>query len=889
MQPYDLRCEYQHDPIGIGTARPRFAWRLGDPRPDARQSAWQLLVASTREGLFEEGSADLWDSGRVDGEANLHVEYAGAPLRSRQCAWWCVRSFGGDGQPSPWSDAASFECGLLEQEDWTASWISSPLVGTKAYSPPVPCLRRDIELPAPVAKARLYVTALGLYEISIGGRRVGDHQLAPGWTDYRKRVRYQVHDVTALLGPGAHTIEALLGDGWYCGHVGLRASREGYGERPALLAQLEITHSDGTTTRIVSDGEWSWQASAILSADLFNGEAFDARRSSDAERWQPVEIVDPGDVALDAMAGPPIRVVREIQPVGRPRRLRGAGRGQVFGARFIFDLGQNMVGRVRLRARGTAGKQIKVRHAEALNPDGTLYTDNLKGAAATDAYTFAGGDAAECFEPRFTFHGFRYVEVSGEIEADAIEELTGVVLCSDMDETGRFSCSEPELDQLQHNIVWGQRGNFLDVPTDCPQRDERLGWTGDALVFADTAAFNMQVAGFFEKWLQDLEDAQAESGRVPPVAPLPGDSLMSLMDGGPAWADAIVFCPWTIWRAYGDRRIIEERWDAMVAFVDDAMQRTNEGIRSDPENDSWGGFGDWCALDGTVSSESRLGATPKDLIGTAFLAESARRLAQMGEAVDRSDEAKRYFDLSQSVREAFRRRFVSRDGRVVGNTQTSDLLALHFDLLDPAERGPSAKNLARNVELHGHLTTGFVGTPYLLPVLASTGRLDLAYRLLLRRDYPSWLYPIVHGDATTIWERWNGWTEADGFFDPEMNSFNHYAYGAVGAFLYATVAGLDLHSAADAAGWRRARIAPRPPLDPRLPEQPLLTSAAAQLETQHGRWAVEWQIDRDAFVMELVVPPGCSASIELADGSTREVGAGTHHETRAVATLRDGA
>jgi alpha-L-rhamnosidase len=570
------------------------------------------------------------------------------------------------------------------------------------------------------------------------------------------------------------------------------------------------------------------------------------------------------------MSGPPVRATRELSPVTDP-----VHRGHLmFGPRWIFDLGQNMVGRVRLRVRGEEGTTVQLRHAEVLDEKGELYTENLRDARATDTFTLRGSGEAETFEPRFTFHGFRYVEVSGHLKEGAIEEFTGVVLHSDMPETGVFHCSDADLNQLQSNIAWGQRGNFVDVPTDCPQRDERLGWTGDAQVFVRTAAFNMEVAGFFSKWLLDLEDAQAEDGRVPPVAPVTGIGPLPKLDGGPAWADAIVICPWTIHRCFGDRRLLAERWEGMAAYIDFLERRFPHGIRADPGIDPWGGFGDWVALDGTVRYEDRLGGTPKDLIGTAFLCYSSRLLADIARVLDRPEEEKRYRELSSSVRDAFRRRFVTPDGLVAGNTQTSYVLALHFDLLEEHERELSANALAHNIEQHGHLTTGFVGTPYLLQVLTRTGRLDLAYRLLLRREFPSWLFPVVKGGATTIWERWDGWTEERGFFDPEMNSFNHYAYGAVGEWLYGTVAGLDLDP--EVSGWRRARLAPRPPLHPGLPDPPLLTSARAELETIHGGYAVEWAIEGERFRFDATVPAGCSARVELPDGSTDEVTAGRH-------------
>jgi len=865
-RPYRLRVDHLVAPLGLGPSTPRVSWRL--PAAATVQHAYRIVAGD-------------WDSGRVESAQSVLMPVDVRP-ESRRRIEWKVKTWTDRGE-SEWSEASTWEHGLLAPGDWTARWIAAPLCGSPATSAPVPALRRAFDVGRPVRRARLYVTALGLYEIAIGGRRVGDHQLAPGWTDYRKRVRYQAYDVSEHVAQGPNTIDALLGDGWYCGYIGLRGAREGYGRRPALLAQLEIVHDDGTMLQVCSDAEWQWQTSAILAADLMQGESVDLRRRLDPADWRPVDVLDPPEPSLEAMTGPPVRVVRELSPVSGPA-LVAAG---AFGMRWIYDLGQNMVGRVRLRIRGKTGAVVRVRHAEMLNPDGSLYTANLKGAAASDAFTLAGTGEVETLEPRFTFHGFRYVEVSGRFPADAIEELRGIVLCSDMEQTGAFECSDPDLNQLQSNIEWGQRGNFLDVPTDCPQRDERLGWTGDAQVFVRTAAFNMDVAGFFTKWLRDLEDAQAPDGRIPCTAPAPpGAIFVNDVDGGPAWGDAVVICPWTIWRCYGDERILEDRFASMTRYVDFLFERFPDGIRADPARDSWGGFGDWCALDGSVRRESRIGATPKDLIGTAFLARSCRLLAEMAGVLGRSDEQKRHAERADRVRDAFRRRFVTPDGLVAGNTQTSYVLPLHFDLLEPHEREVSGAALARNVELHGHLTTGFVGTPYLLQALTATGRLDLAYRLLLRRELPGWLYPVVHGGATTIWERWNGWTKEDGFFDPEMNSFNHYAYGAVGEFLHGSVAGLDLDPSSDASGWRRAHIAPRPPVHPGLPERPLLTHARAELETPHGRWAVAWRIERDRFRLELHVPPGCTARLALPDGSSGEVGAGTHCEERALSDLR---
>lgn len=887
--PHSLRCCYAVEPIGIGERAPPLGWELDDPRPGAVQSGFRVVVASSPERLAGD-DGDLWDFEARSGETR--VVYGGVPLSSRQRAFWKVRGLDGEGEASPWSEPARFELGLLERSDWSAEWIAAPLMGGPKTSPVVPALRRSFELDRTVTRARLYVTALGLYEVELNGERVGDHELAPGWTDYRKRVRYQVFDVGELLAKGENAIGALLGDGWFSGFLGLVKLRENYGRRPALLAQLEVVHEDGSETQIVSDGSWRWQPSAILASDLMQGETVDARQDlgdwrqpgHDDESWQRVDVLpDPG-IALDAMTGPPVRALRELRPAEPVRRTGG-----IFARRWIYDLGQNLVGRVRIRVRGREGTTVTLRHAEVLDRNGDLYTENLRDARATDVFTLRGDRGAETFEPRFTFHGFRYVEVSGWLEDGAIEELTGVVLHSDTPETGAFACSDPVVNQLQSNITWGQRGNFLDVPTDCPQRDERLGWTGDAQVFVRTACFNMEVAGFFRKWLRDLRDAQKGDGRVPPVAPALQLDRSPFVDGGPAWSDAVVICPWTLYRWYGDQAFLDEQWHSMCAFVDDLERRFPHGIRSDPEIDPWGGFGDWVALDGTDPRDSRIGGTPKELIGTAFFAHSARLLSQAAGVLGRPDAEKRYAELTARVRDAFRRRFVSPEGLVSGNTQTSRVLALHFDLLEEKERSVNLQALARNLQSRGgvQLTTGFVGTPYLLHVLTESGRLDLAYRLLLRREYPSWLYPIVAGGATTIWERWNGWTEEGGFYDPEMNSFNHYAYGSVGEWLYGTLTGLDLDPDPRSSGWRRARIAPRPPVHPGLPDEPLLRSARATLRSVNGPWRVAWEIAGGTFQLDASVPPNAQASVRLPDATIHEVAAGRHRFELELGAIRD--
>lgn len=865
-----LRCEYAEHPLGIDIPRPRLAWQLQSARQGARQSAYQILALSVdnrlaQENILRHSTPDvLWDSGQVESDQSVHVEYGGPPLQSGQRVEWRVRAWDENGQPTEWSAPAWFEMGLLQPEDWQAAWIGSFLVGSARASVPLPYLRKTFQLEKPPARARLYITALGLYEAWLNGQRVGNALLTPGWTDYRIRVRYQTYDVTALLQPGENALGAILGDGWYCGHVEWR-DRQLYGERPKLLAQLVITDSEGGQTLIVSDSSWKHNFGPLTESDLLHGEHYDARREFpgwdrpgfDDSAWFPVEtFAHPQGLQLVAQNGPLVKAHEELTPVNI-REIR-----EWSGSRYIFDLGQNLTGVVRLRVRGAAGATVRIRYAEMLNPDGTLYTANLRTARATDYYT-CKGEGEEVWTPRFTFHGFRYVELSGPIEPPSLDSLTGLVWHSESPVTGEWECSDPLLNQLHRNILWGWKGNIVDVPTDCPQRDERMGWTGDAQVFSRTSTFLTQSAPFWAKWLVDLEDAQSADGSIPPTAP--STNAIPSGDGGPAWADAAVIVPWNIYLAYGDRRILAERYGMMKRFVDSLTAAALDDIRAHPAVTPWGGFGDWLALDGSGKLE---GGTPKDLIGTAFYAHSARLLSQIASVLGKTDDAETYAALFERVRGAFQRRFVTPDGFVSGNTQTSCLLALAFDLL-PESAIPTALDwLARDIlQRNTHLSTGFVGTSHLPFVLSRYGRADLAYALLFQKTWPSWLYAVTQG-ATTIWERWDGWTHDKGFQDPSMNSFNHYAYGAIGDWLYRVVAGIDTDPRKP--GYKHILLRPQP--------GPGLTRARAALHSPYGLIVSAWRIEDGRFAWDVTIPPNTRATLTLPGQSqSREIESGTYH------------
>lgn len=699
-----------------------------------------------------------------------------------------------------WKVSSVYEAEWLSPSYDDSHWAAAVLLGKYGDKPwgrqvideppaPASFMRRVFSIEKKVARARLYATAMGVYELYINGCRVGDAHFAPGWTDYKRRIMVQAYDVTDVLHQGENVLGAILGDGWYAGYIGF-FGRHQYGPYPlGLLAQLEVTYEDGTSDRVVTDGSWVGTAGPIIESDFQMGEIYDARRKLngwnkpgykvDDTRWQPVMTLQPEAGELVPEVGPPIRTTKTLRPVAMTSPEPGV---------LIFDMGQNMVGRVRLTVRGArAGDCITVRHGEMLQEDGSLYTINLRRARQMDTYV-CRGDEVEVYEPHFTFHGFRYVEVRGYPGEASLDILEGQVIHSDTPFTGSFECSHPLLNQLQSNIQWGQRGNFLSVPTDCPQRDERLGWTGDAQVFIRTACFNADTASFFTKWMIDVDDAQQPDGAFTDIAPVVNWDRA----GTAAWGDAGVIVPWTLYLCYGDKRIIERHYEAMAAWVA-YLERNSDGlIRPDAR------YGDWLSINAD---------TPKDVIATAFFAYSTRLLARMAAITGKADDAEKYEKLFQRIKAAFNDRFVTADGRVKGDTQTAYLLALHMDLLPESLRPAAYKHLVADIKKRGNrLSTGFVGCPYLLPVLSEGGYDDVAYELITSTHYPSWGYSIEQG-ATTMWERWDSYKEGGIFQTPSMNSFNHYAYGSVGEWMYRYMAGLEVDPEQPA--YKRVVIKPR--------------------------------------------------------------------------------
>ena len=680
----------------------------------------------------------------------------------------------------------------------------------------------------PIARARLYATALGVYETSINGRRINqDSVLDPGWTDYHNRVMVQTYDVTSLLAAGKNTIGAVLGDGWYAGRLGWMGLAQ-YGTRPVFNAQIEITYADGTRDIIATENSWQAGPGEIVGSDQQWGEIIDARKS--VPDWnQPSfkdpswadAVVEPHDVALVPQLGPPVRRLLELAP----QKITH------WGDAWIVDFGQNLVGCVRLAARGPAGAAITLRHGEMLSPDGSLYTENLRPALATDTFILRGAPDRETFEPHFTFHGFRYVEVTGYPATLTADNLRGIVVGSDTPSTGTFECSNPDLNRLYQNIVWGQRGNFLSVPTDCPQRDERMGWMGDAQVFAPTAARNADVAAFFAKWLVDIDDGQGTNGDYSDVCPRIDRPRPAM----PVWGDAGIIIPWVMYTAYGDRAFLADNYPFMVRWIEFNLRRSTNLILS-------GGVGDHLAPQ----------RTPTDVVDTAYFANSAHLVARAAALLGKTDDAAKYDKLFHDIAEAFNQSFVSTNGIIKGDTQTAYILALQFELLPENRRTAAARRLAEDVERNGHLTTGFVGVGLICPTLTQIGRSDLAWQLVLTNTWPSWLFSVKNG-ATTIWERWDGWTPEHGFQDAAMNSFNHYSLGSVGAWFYSGAAGIQPDESNP--GYKHFFLNPQ--FTPRLSE------VKASLDSPYGLIASHWQVENDQLLYEVTIPPNTTATLTL--------------------------
>ncbi|MDO3410522.1 glycoside hydrolase family 78 protein [Saccharibacillus sp. CPCC 101409] len=838
------RCEYLDRPLGLTVRTPRIGWKLEAPRRNVRQSAYRIQV-SREDGSFAPENL-VWDSGQVRSDESVHAEYAGKPLESAVRYVYRIKVWDERGEESGWSESAYWETGLLDAADWRGQWITPSAQAVDPQARESFYLRRAFDLNGRgIRRATLLATALGLYELELDGERVGDSLFTPGWTSYHQRLQVQAYDVTErLAGGGEHAIGAALADGWYIGRFAWKERGKLYGDRRALLLQLHVIYDDGKQDVIVSDDTWRSSADGpIRVSNLYDGETYDAslelgdwsRGGFDDSAWHPVEILPESKDRLIGEQSERIKVTEKIKPISVITTPAGE---------TVLDMGQNMVGRVHVTIEAPAGTTVKLHHAEVLDQGGNFYTGNLRTARQETVYICKGG-GEESFRPSFSFQGFRYVRLEGFPGPVDPGRFTGEVIHTDMQPTGSFECSNPLIDQLQRNIVWGQRGNFLDIPTDCPQRDERLGWTGDAQVFARTASFNYGVAPFFTKWLKDLAADQRPDGGVPFVIP---HTMEENAHSSAAWGDAATIGPWTIYLCYGDKRILAEQYDSMKGWV--------EYIRAQGDNELlWNtGFhyGDWLGLD--AKENSYVGATPTDLIATAFYAYSTSLLSKSAAVLGYEEDAGYYAELQRRIAGAFADEFITPNGRLAGHTQTSHVLVLMFDLAEGETKRRLADTLAGYIrEQKMHLTTGFVGTPYLCHVLSENGYHDLAVQLVQQEEYPSWLYSVRQG-ATTIWEHWDGIKPDGSFWSDDMNSYNHYAYGAIGDWLYRVVTGIDTDEKAP--GYKRIKLRPRPDSG--------LDYARASYESLYGTIASGWTKSENGTVeYTFEIPANTTAEVRL--------------------------
>ncbi len=734
-------------------------------------------------------------------------------------------------------------------------------IRSRSIHQPTAIFRKPFALDGEIRRATVYVTARGLYELRINGNRVGDHVLAPEWTDYSKRIQYQTYDVTSLVQKGDNAIGAYLAAGWYSGHVGLMPVRRIYGSVPEFLMHLDVEYSDGRKQSIVTDESWKFaRESPIVSSDVYDGETYDARkeqagwdmRGFDDNSWQPVTTTPDGTEALVWQKNEPIRVTGDLKPVAITQPSPGV---------YIFDSGQNHSGWTRVRAKGPAGTVITIRHGEALNPDGTMYLPNIRNAWQTDRFILRGTGEEETFEPHFTIHGFRYAEISGLPEAPGADTVVARVAHSSSPEISQFNSSSAFLDKLMGAILWTQRSNMIGIPTDCPQRDERLGWTGDELTFSQTAIFNMDMAGFFTKWMQDMRDDQSADGRFPDVAPNPMNVSASvnpvfratLLDGSPAWADAGVVIPWRTYQNYGDTQLLKMQFESAQRWVEfihsknpDLLWKNDRGL--DP--------GDWLNGDTLLyPGWPRTGGTiPHDVFATAYFAHTTDLLSKIATAIGRTDDARRYAELFAQIKVAFNKAFVQPDGRIQGDTQSAYALALDFDLLPDSQRPLAIAHLLEGLQKYnGHASTGIHGTRSLMLELSSSGHNDEAYSLVTSHAFPSWGYMLDMG-ATTIWERWDGYVAERGFDGhTAMNSLNHVVLGSVGEWMWRNIIGLAPDDASP--GYKHFVIDPRPGGG--------LTWAKGSYESVRGHISSEWKIENGFFSLDVVVPPNTSATIYL--------------------------
>lgn len=843
-----LSFDHLVNALGIGNPLPRLSWKVKAP-VGWHQAAYEVeLLAANAPQVH-----------RAVGSDQVLVPWPFAPLTSRQRVEVRVRVQGEDGEWSPWGDWTKAETGLLAASDWVAAPVGGPWNDDPESLRRPSLVRREFTLNTPIASARLYASAHGLYEAEINGHRVGDDALSPGWTAYGQRLRYYTYDVTHLVTMGVNAIGAWLGDGWYRGRIGFHGGYPNlFGCGQEFIAQLEVTHSNGTTTVVASDASWQAARSPLISSGLYEGETIDMREMPhgwsqpgfDTSEWLPAAIGVRDMATMVAPEGPPVRCTETISPSSIQQLRPGT---------WLLDFGQNLVGRLKLVIDAPAGHRVTIRHAEVLQ-DGNLYTRPLRGAASVDEF-ISDGQGPHEWEPRFTIHGFRFAEISGWLGELSSDQVAARVYHSDMRRTGWFECSDPLLNRLHENVRWSMRGNFVDLPTDCPQRDERLGWTGDIQVFAPTAAFLYDCAGFLSSWLKDVAVEQLPDGTVPWYVPvIPGGPQWTPIRPGAGWGDVAVLTPWTMYQRFGDVDVLRTQYESARGWVD-LVDRL-----AGPTHLWTTGYqlGDW--LDPIAPPDDPAeGRTDRYLVATAYFAWSTRHLAQTARVLGEDADAARYDLLAKRIKVAFCNEYLTATGRLTSDSATAYSLALCFDLLpDDAARICAGKRLAELVSEDGYrVSTGFVGTPLVCDALAGTGHVEAAYRLLTQTECPSWLYTVLSG-GTTIWERWDSQLP-DGSVNPGgMTSFNHYALGSVADWMHRVIGGVEQTSP----GYRTVRIAPRPGAG--------ITSAKIKHASPYGDIEVEWEIRDGLLECSVSLPTGVSGTLELPGTDPATLTSGVH-------------
>jgi alpha-L-rhamnosidase len=826
IKTVNLKTEYKVNPV-IEVGQPRLSWELTDVVKNQVQTAYQIMVSSSLQKA-QAKTADVWDSGKINGNQTNQISYKGKALQKATVYYWQVKVWDKNGKASVYSSIATFETGLMGKTNWQAKWIGNDLTalvkGKEYHLPPAPYFRKEVALKSPIKKARLYVTALGLYEFYINGKKIGKDHFTPGWTDYDKRVYYQTYDVTANLKAGENAFGAMVSDGWYAGYLGYAllvgnpVVKNFYGKVPLLKAQIEVEYANGKKEIIGTDETWKTNHGAMVEADILNGETYDARlefkgwanTEFKGAGWKDAQVYpDKEERKIEIYPGDPLQVYTELKAKTVTERA---------GGKYIFDMGQNFAGNVRLKVKGKAGDKIVLKYGEVLFPNGDLMTENLRKARATDTYILKGDPNGETYTPRFTYHGFQYVEVSGFKAKPALDAITGVVLTSMTPEVGSFVTDNKMINQLYHNITWTQRSNYFDIPTDCPQRDERLGWTGDAQAYVKSATFNTDISAFFTKWLVDLNDAQRADDTYPIYAPAP--NLRVTDTYSPGWSEAGIICPYTIYKTYGDTKVIEKFWPNMQAYLQ-FLETKSKGEyvfkeASFEDINPKGGFGDWLSVGKK---------TPPDMLATMYYGYVASMMAEMANAIGKKEDAEKYQMVFSKIKEAFLKNYSDADGKFktnaaaygdgkgyvdgemgfTGNTQTAYANAIYMNMINPAMQHNAGDRLADLIEDNGgKLSTGFLGVKPLLPALSKTGHTDEAYKLLLSTTYPSWGFEVING-ANTIWERWNSYVKGKGFENNAgMNSFNHYAFGSINEWFFGNAAGIKVGQA----GYRTFIIKP---------------------------------------------------------------------------------